>query len=96
MPSPSVPPPPSSVVVVVSVAVVSVVLSEVDEVSVDELELESGVVVVMVVTRVLPPVVTVVVIVVVACEVNGAAPAVNAAVAAPAVIRTAKAAAQAA
>jgi hypothetical protein len=76
----------------VSVAVVSVVLSEVDEVSVDELE--SGVVVVIVVTMVLPSVVIVVVIVVVAWELNGAAPAVRAAVAAPAVIRTANAAAQ--
>jgi hypothetical protein len=79
---------------VVSVAVVSVVLSEVDEVSVDELELESGVVVVIVVTTVLPPVVIVVVIVVVAWALNGAAPAVRAAVAAPAVMRTANAAAQ--
>jgi hypothetical protein len=66
----------------------------VDVVSVDELELESGVVVVIVVTTVLPPVVIVVVIVVVAWAPNGAAPAVRAAVAAPAVIRTANAAAQ--
>jgi len=53
-----------------------------------------NVVVVIVVTTVLPPVVTVVTIVVVACAPKGAAPAVKAAVAAPSVISTAKAAPQ--
>jgi len=81
------------------VLVVSVELVSVDEVSVDDVSVEdesvleldeSGVVVVIVVTTVLPPVVTVVTIVVVACAPNGAAPAVNAAVAAPSVISTAK------
>jgi len=75
------------------VLVVSVDVDSVPVVPVDELE--SGVVVVIVVTTVLPPVVTVDVIVVVAWAPNGAAPAVNAAVAAPSVIRTANAAAQA-
>src|SRR6185437_13615809 len=94
---PPPPPPLLSVVVVVdvedvSVAVVSVELDPV-EVPVD---VESGVVVVIVVTTVLPPVVTVETIVVVACAPNGAAPAVNAAVAAPSVISTAKAAPHAA
>jgi hypothetical protein len=80
----AVPPPPlSSVVVVVSVEVVSVPV---------ELDVESGVVVVIVVTTVVLPVVIVVTIVVVACDPNGAAPAVNAAVAAPSVISTANAA----
>jgi hypothetical protein len=76
--------------VVVSVDVVSV-----DVVAVDSVELdESGVVVVIVVTTVVPFVVTVVTIVVVADAPNGAAPAVNAAVTAPSVISTAKAAPQ--
>ena len=88
------PPPPESVVLVVSVDEVSVDDVSVEDVSV--LELESGVVVVIVVTTVLPPVVTVETIVVVACAPNGAAPAVNAAVAAPSVISTAKPAPQAA
>jgi hypothetical protein len=84
-------------VVVVSVVVVSVVVVSVAVVAVVSVdELESGVVVVIVVTTVLPPVVTVEVIVVVAWAPNGAAPAVKAAVAAPSVIKTAKAAAQAA
>ena len=63
-----------------------------DAVSVELDELESGVVVVIVVTTVLLPVVIVEVIVVVAWAPNGAAPAVNAAVAAPSVIKTANAA----
>jgi hypothetical protein len=79
------PPPPLSVVVVVSVAVVSV------DVEPDE---ASGVVVVIVVTTVVLPVVIVVTIVVVAAAPNGAAPAVNAAVAAPSVISVANAAPQ--
>ena len=54
----------------------------------------SGVVVVIVVTTVEPPVVIVDVIVVVACAPNGAAPAVNAAVAAPNAIKAANAAPQ--
>jgi hypothetical protein len=85
----AVPPPPlSSVVVVVSVEVVSL-----DVVSVAvELDVESGVVVVIVVTTVELPVVIVVTIVVVASAWKGAAPAVNAAVAAPSVISTANAA----
>ncbi|MGZ6685818.1 MAG: hypothetical protein ACXVFJ_17080, partial [Gaiellaceae bacterium] len=90
----ALPPPPESVVLVVSVELVSVDEVSVDDVSVEDesvLELdESGVVVVIVVTTVLPPVVTVETIVVVACAPNGAAPAVNAAVAAPSVINTAK------
>ena len=90
----ALPPPPESVVLVVSVDEVSVDDVSVEDVSV--LELESGVVVVIVVTTVLPPVVTVETIVVVACAPNGAAPAVNAAVAAPSVISTAKPAPQAA
>jgi len=55
-------------------------------------ELVSGVVVVIVVTTVELPVVIVETIVVVASGPNGAAPAVNAAVAAPSVISTANAA----
>jgi hypothetical protein len=83
----AVPPPPlSSVVVVVSVEVVSL-----DVVSV-AVDVESGVVVVIVVTTVELPVVIVVTIVVVASAWKGAAPAVNAAVAAPSVISTANAA----
>ena len=85
---PPPPPPPLSVVVVevdVSVDVVSVVESD---------EVESGVVVVIVVTTVVLPVVIVVTIVVVASAWKGAAPAVNAAVAAPRVISTANAAPQ--
>ena len=85
----ALPPPPESVVLVVSVDDVSVDDVSVEDESVLELD-ESGVVVVIVVTTVLPPVVTVVTIVVVACAPNGAAPAVNAAVAAPSVISTAK------
>jgi hypothetical protein len=82
-----------SVVDVVSVAVVSVVaLVSVELESVDDVDDESGVVVVIVVTTVLPPVVTVETIVVVACPAKGAAPAVNAAVAAPSVTSTANAA----
>jgi hypothetical protein len=85
----AVPPPPESplvsVVVVVSVDVVSVAV---------ELDVESGVVVVIVVTTVELPVVIVVTIVVVASAWKGAAPAVNAAVAAPSVISTANAAPQ--
>ena len=78
-------PPPASL----SVVVVSVVVASVDVVSV-AVELDvSGVVVVMVVTTVELPVVIVVTIVVVACAWNGAAPAVNAAAAAPSVISTA-------
>jgi hypothetical protein len=57
-----------------------------------ELDVESGVVVVIVVTTVELPVVIVVTIVVVASAWKGAAPAVNAAVAAPSVISTANAA----
>ena len=76
-------PPPASL----SVEVVSVVVASVDVVSV-ELDV-SGVVVVIVVTTVELPVVIVVTIVVVACAWNGAAPAVNAAAAAPSVISTA-------
>jgi hypothetical protein len=83
----AVPPPPlSSVVVVVSVDVVSV--------DVEPVDVESGVVVVIVVTTVVLPVVIVVTIVVVAWAWNGAAPAVNAAVAAPSVTSTANAAPQ--
>src|SRR5580765_6475909 len=85
----ALPPPPESVVLVVSVDEVSVDDVSVEDESVLELD-ESGVVVVIVVTTVLPLVVTVVTIVVVACAPNGAAPAVNAAVAAPSVISTAK------
>ena len=85
----ALPPPPESVVLVVSVDDVSVDEVSVEDESVLELD-ESGVVVVIVVTTVLPPVVTVETIVVVACAPNGAAPAVNAAVAAPSVISTAK------
>ena len=70
------------------------------DVSVDPVEVEpvvvSGVVVVIVVTTVEPPVVIVDTIVEVAWAPNGAAPAVNAAVAAPRVISTANAAPQAA
>jgi hypothetical protein len=86
----AVPPP-------VSLLPLSVVVFEVD-VSVDvvsvavELDVESGVVVVIVVTTVVLPVVIVVTNVVVASARNGAAPAVNAAVAAPSVISTANAA----
>jgi hypothetical protein len=85
----AVPPPPplSSVVVVVSVEVVLL-----DVVSVELVDVESGVVVVIVVTTVELPVVIVVTIVVVASAWKGAAPAVNAAVAAPSVISTANAA----
>jgi hypothetical protein len=87
----AVPPPvspPLSVVVVVSVDVVSL-----DVVSVAvELDVASGVVVVIVVTTVELPVVIVVTIIVVASAWKGAAPAVNAAVAAPSVISTANAA----
>jgi hypothetical protein len=79
---PPPPPPPDSVVVVVPVVSVVAVVSVV----------VSGVVVVMVVTAVLPPVVIVETIVVVAWAPNGAAPAVNAAVAAPRVIKAANAA----
>ena len=87
-PLPELPLPPLDVV---SVEVVSVAVVSVDVESV-ELELDrSGVVVVIVVTTVEPPVVTVETIVVVAWAPNGAAPAVNAAVAAPSVISTAKA-----
>jgi hypothetical protein len=82
-------PPPPPVVVVVSVAVVSVDVEPVDE----PVEV-SGVVVVIVVTTVVLPVVIVVTIVVVASAPNGAAPAVNAAVAAPSVISVANAAPQ--
>jgi hypothetical protein len=78
-------PPPESLPL--SVLVVSVVVASVDVVSV-ELDV-SGVVVVIVVTTVELPVVIVVTIVVVACAWNGAAPAVNAAAAAPSVISTA-------
>jgi len=85
-PAPALPPPPLFVVVVVPVDVEAV-----DDPVLDD---KSGVVVVIVVTTVVLPVVTVVTIVVVACEPNGAAPAVNAAVAAPSVIRVAKAAPQ--
>jgi hypothetical protein len=89
----AVPPPPpvSSVVVVVSVAVVSVDVEPVDE---PTLDVASGVVVVIVVTTVVLPVVIVVTNVVVASAPKGAAPAVNAAVAAPSVISTANAAPQ--
>jgi hypothetical protein len=87
-----------SVVDVVSVAVVSVVALVSVELELESVEdvddEESGVVVVIVVTTVLPPVVTVETIVVVACVAKGAAPAVNAAVAAPSVTSTAKAAPQ--
>jgi hypothetical protein len=83
----AVPPPPlSSVVVVVSVDVVSVAVVSVD--------VESAVVVTIVLTTVVLPVVIVVTIVVVASAWKGAAPAVNAAVAAPSVISTANAAPQ--
>jgi len=75
------------VVVVVPVDVVSVDVEPV-ELTVDV----SGVVVVIVVTTVELPVVIVETIVVVASGPNGAAPAVNAAVAAPSVISTANAA----
>ena len=78
--------------------VVVVVLPVVDVVPVDALVEPvldvSGVVVVIVVTTLELPVVIVEVIVVVACAPNGASPAVNAAVAAPRAIRTAKAAPQ--
>jgi hypothetical protein len=95
----ALPPPPESLLPLVSV--VLVVSVEVDEVSVElesvlELLVESAVVDVIVVTTVLPPVVTVVTMVVVACAAKGAAPAVNAAVAAPSVMSTAKAAPHAA
>jgi hypothetical protein len=79
-------PPPLAVVVVVPV----------DDVSVDVEPVLSGVVVVIVVTPVELPVVNVETIVVVACDPNGAAPAVKAAVAAPSVTNTANAAPQAA
>src|SRR5207248_6626427 len=88
---PPAPPPPPFVVVVDPV--VSVEVLSVDPV-VEPVLVDSGVVVVMVVTTVLPPVVTVETIVVVACAPNGAAPAVNAAVAAPSAIRATKAAPQ--
>jgi hypothetical protein len=84
---PPPPPPPLSVVVVVD----DVVSVDVDPV-VEPVLVESGVVVVIVVTTVVLPVVTVETMVVVACGPNGAAPAVKAAVAAPSVISTAKAA----
>jgi len=77
--------------VVVVDPVVSVEVLSVDPV-VEPVLVDSGVVVVIVVTTVLPPVVTVETIVVVACAPNGAAPAVNAAAAAPSVTSTAKAA----
>ena len=80
----AVPPPLSSVVVVVSVDVVSV--------DVESVDVESAVVVTIVLTTVVLPVVIVVTIVVVASAWKGAAPAVNAAVAAPSVISTANAA----
>jgi hypothetical protein len=77
-----------------------VVVVAVDDVSVDApVEVDpvvSGVVVVIVVTAVVLPVVIVETIVVVACAPNGAAPAVQAAVAAPSVTNTANAAPQAA
>jgi hypothetical protein len=85
---------PESVVVVVPVDEVVSVDVEPVVLSVDPVELESGVVVVIVVTTVVLPVVIVVTIVVVACAANGAAPAVKAAVAAPSVISAAKAAPQ--
>jgi hypothetical protein len=93
----AVPPPPlSSVVVVVSVEVVSLDVESVavESVAVELVDVESGVVVVIVVTTVELPVVMVVTIVVVASAWKGAAPAVNAAVAAPSVISTANAAPQ--
>jgi hypothetical protein len=86
LPAPAFPP---LSVVVVPVDVVSVDVDSLDEPVLDD---ESGVVVVIVVTTVVLPVVIVVTIVVVACAPNGAAPAVNAAVAAPRVMRVAKAA----
>ena len=86
-PPPPLPPLPADVVVVL----VEVVPVDADE---DPVLDVSGVVVVIVVTTVLLPVVIVDVMVVVACAPNGAAPAVNAAVAAPRAIRTAKAAPQ--
>jgi MoxR-like ATPase len=78
---------------------VVVVVEDVVSVGVESVELDpddvvSGVVVVIVVTTVLLPVVIVVTNVVVASEPNGAAPAVNAAVAAPSVISAANAAPQ--
>ena len=87
------PPPPVSPPPPLSVDVVSVDVVSVDDVSVDDDSVldESGVVVVIVVTTVVLPVVIVVTIVVVAWAPNGAAPAVNAAVAAPSVIKVAKA-----
>jgi hypothetical protein len=85
---PAAPPPLLSVVVVVPVV-------SVDDVSVDDDPVVSGTVVVIVVTPVELPVVTVEMIVVVACDPNGAAPAVKAAVAAPSVTNTANAALQA-
>jgi hypothetical protein len=89
----AVPPPPLLFPVVV---VVDVDVSVDVEPVVDPVDVESGVVVVIVVTTVVLPVVIVVTIVVVAWAWNGAAPAVNAAVAAPSVIKTANAAPQAA
>jgi hypothetical protein len=77
-----------------------VVVVAVDDVSVDApVDVDpvvSGVVVVIVVTAVVPPVVIVETIVVVACVPNGAAPAVQAAVAAPRVTNAVNAAPQAA
>src|SRR5439155_6718431 len=86
---PPPPPPPLSVVDVVPVDVEPVV-----EPVVEPAVEVSGVVVAIVVTTVVLPVVIVVTIVVVASARNGAAPAVNAAVAAPSVISTANAAPQ--
>jgi hypothetical protein len=85
------PPPPVSPPPPLSVDVVSVDVDSVDDDSVEPVLDESGVVVVIVVTTVVLPVVIVVTIVVVAWAPNGAAPAVNAAVAAPSVIKVAKA-----
>ena len=82
------PPPPLPFFVVVVAADVDV---PVDDDSVEALVV-SGVVVVIVVTAVVPPVVIVETIVVVAWAPNGAAPAVQAAVAAPNATKTAKAA----
>src|SRR5439155_2599539 len=87
---PPPPPPPLSVVDVVPVDVEPVDVEPVVEPVVEV----SGVVVAIVVTTVVLPVVIVVTIVVVASARNGAAPAVNAAVAAPSVISTANAAPQ--
>jgi len=92
-PPPPLAPLPLFPVVVVVLPVVSVDVVPVDALVEPVLDV-SGVVVVIVVTTVLLPVVIVEVIVVVACAPNGAAPAVNAAVAAPKAIRTAKAAPQ--